>query len=216
MAYAKNGLAALTILLSACGTLTEKPKVSMYEEPANGEFASIEFENSEPFIYENGKPSTNYFSVIKWTAGTFKDKAVKIYSDSNNCVDYQVLDLKKKSNFNIPADQYVTFEYSAFVNSDKVFVWCPNRITFTPEANKKYIVKNTLHVNDIRFATCTAQLFDASEPEKPLPFISRDEHPVFWAPTSPRCEAKDLETVKLVTESRGNFECTVKLGSRSC
>lgn len=212
-------LFSLLFVLASCSSMTgRKLSVSMYNDPSEGEVASVEFVNSDPFVYEKGEPSEKEIHVIKWIADTFRTKSAKIYADPENCVDYKIFDLSSndKQVYLIPANEMLTFEYRAVANTDKKIAWCPNSFSFVAEPNSKYTVANTLYVNDIKYGGCKVRVYKDDDFQNPVKIIARDDAPTFWTSTSPRCAKKELENPKWVNESENRFECVIKVGSYSC
>lgn len=209
------------LIFTGCAALTgQKVNISMYAEPEHHTSnTNIEFSHSKPLFFVKGKPSDKTIQAIKWTLGSFKTKTAKLYSDASNCVDYKIFDLIKEPNrkFNINANEMLTFEYSSIEMAKDKTIWCPNIFSFIPEENTSYTVEKSIHIYDIEYAKCDINIYKNGDPKKTIKVISRDNPPLFWNQSSPKCNKNEINNPIWVNSSNPvPFKCVTKIGRRNC
>jgi hypothetical protein len=205
-----------TFVLIGCNT-TQK-KIQVYGADNSINTATITFENADPFIYKNKKPTDASIAIIRWVPGLYNNLSVKVYDDEKNCVDYKKIpvDLKNNGPKKVEAGKMMSFEVTTYESTDKKFVRCFNRFSFTPKPNKEYSIKNSIFSVDVEYAQCRIQVFEGGAEENIIDIVPREKEPTFWTQSSPRCDKSELVNPKLSKESFRTFKCAMKVGGRAC
>lgn len=223
---AKKYLTSIFILLSifalqACSTLFKDANYSIYSAPASGNLASIMFDFEASTPNQEEKSNGKHINFSQRSANLMFRKAVKIYDDPVNCVDYQIALEPDFQNLTVEAGKLITVEYRAIANRslnivDGTFVWCPTKFSFVPEAGQKYVAKKSARLRAYgSTGTCMVRVFKEGS-DTPIPIIARDNTPIAWTGLSPRCSNEDMEKPSFVEAAKSEFECMIERTRMPC
>jgi len=196
-------LTVFFVILSGCAS--QGVKKSGYEEVSEGPVAKISFVNADPFYFKKGEPLDSLIVIANMVVGDYRHFLAALYEDNKICTDKMVFPVIESSDesFSIKADQLQTFEMSTIENYKKRIISCPARFSFVPEDGKKYIVKNSLHIQSVEYAYCQVQVFDSEG--NSIDIIAREDEPTLWTSSSPRCTPSELDSPVKTKIAKQNF-----------